>query len=275
MKLFPESAYIQLEFNKVKDLLANYCQTEYARSKALQLRIHTKIEFIETELKQSNEYRQLIQNSIYLPNDYILDLARELKLLSIPGAMLGGEEVMLIRKLADSIEKIFRWFDKERKIVRPLLPFKKQDLLEYTTANSLGYVEDSSNSSNKYTRNNFRNQIIPLVKEHFPAAEENLLNNIQRLNEVELIYNDAIEKLKKSLIEAKNNELHIPILKLKKSQPLYTIIWEIVKDFGFAATQVNEIIKLLDASNGSYLQSASHRIINNRGKSFVFCYRYY
>ena len=119
MKLFPESAYIQLEFNKVKELLANYCQTEHARSKAQQLRIHTRKEFVETELKQSHEYRQLIVNSIYFPNDYILNLSKELKLLSIPGAVLVGEELQQLRKLSESIEKIFRWFDKERKDAYP------------------------------------------------------------------------------------------------------------------------------------------------------------
>ncbi|MEO7922282.1 MAG: MutS2/Smr-associated SH3 domain-containing protein [Chitinophagaceae bacterium] len=115
MKVFPESAHLQLEFNKVKDLLANYCQTEHARAKAQQLRIHTRKEFVETELKQSHEYRQLIVNSIYFPNDHILNLSRELKLLSIPGALLNGEELQLIRKLSESIGKIFRWFDPERK----------------------------------------------------------------------------------------------------------------------------------------------------------------
>lgn len=116
MKLFPESASIQLEFNKIKELLANFCQTEYAVNKARQLRIHTRIEFVQIELKQSHEYRQLIANAIYFPNDYIINLSKELKLLAIPGAMLGGEELMEIRKLAESIEKIFRWFDAERKM---------------------------------------------------------------------------------------------------------------------------------------------------------------
>ncbi|MBC7874140.1 MAG: DNA mismatch repair protein MutS [Ferruginibacter sp.] len=116
MKLFPESAYTQLEFSKVKELLANYCQTEYARTKAEQLRIHTRREFVETELRQSHEYRQLVVNSIYFPNDHILNLSKELKLLSIPGAVLNGEELQQIRKLSESIEKIFRWFDKERKL---------------------------------------------------------------------------------------------------------------------------------------------------------------
>jgi DNA mismatch repair protein MutS2 len=115
MKLFPESAATQLEFVKIKELLANYCQTEYARHKALQLRIHTRKEFAETELRQSHEYRQLVANSIYFPNDYILNLSKELKLLSIPGAVLSTDELQQIRKLTESIEKIFRWFDAERK----------------------------------------------------------------------------------------------------------------------------------------------------------------
>jgi DNA mismatch repair protein MutS2 len=117
MKLFPESAYFQLEFDKVKALLAAYCQVDHARSKAETLRIHTRKEFIDTELRQTHEYHQLLQNSIHFPNDYILNLAKELKLLSIPGAVLSGEEVMQIRKLVESMEKIFRWFDQERRTI--------------------------------------------------------------------------------------------------------------------------------------------------------------
>ncbi len=121
MKLFPESANQQLEFNKIKDLLADLCQTDYACSKAQELRIHTKKEFVELELKQSHEYRQLVVNAIYFPNDNILNLSKELKLLSIPGAVLGTGDLQLIRKLAESIEKIFRWFDNERKQAYPAL----------------------------------------------------------------------------------------------------------------------------------------------------------
>ena len=73
MKLYPESAHIQLEYEKVKQLLVNFCQCEYAREKAADLRIHTQREFIEMELRQSHEYRQLIANAIYFPNDYILN----------------------------------------------------------------------------------------------------------------------------------------------------------------------------------------------------------
>lgn len=121
MKLIPTSAAIQLEFDKIKDLVANYCQSEYAREKARTLRIHTRLEFAETELRQTHEYRQLISNAIYFPNDYIFNLSRELKLLSVAGAVLNADELQQTRKLAETAEKIFRWFDSERKQAYPAL----------------------------------------------------------------------------------------------------------------------------------------------------------
>ena len=119
MKLYPESASYQLEFDKIKHLLTEKCRSEYAKTKASELRIHTRKEFIELELKQSHEYKQLVQNGINFPNDYILNLSRELKLLNIQGSMLVGEELVSIRKLANSMESIFRWFDPERRAVYP------------------------------------------------------------------------------------------------------------------------------------------------------------
>ena len=121
MKLYPESASFQLEFDKIKNLLTEKCRSEYAKTKAAELRIHTKKEFIELELKQSHEYRQLLQNSIYFPNDYILNLSRELRLLNIQDSMLVGEELVSLRKLAMSMESIFRWFDAERRTAYPAL----------------------------------------------------------------------------------------------------------------------------------------------------------
>lgn len=145
MKLFPESASVQLEFDKIKELLSNYCQTAWAHAKAGQLRVHTKIAFVQTELKQSHEYRQLLANYIYFPNDYILNLSKELKLLSIPGAVLKGEDLLQLRKLAESIEKIFRWFDKERRETYPgLLGVIAGTYYEKTVREMIDEVVDES-----------------------------------------------------------------------------------------------------------------------------------
>lgn len=154
---------------------------------------------------------------------------------------------------------------KQGYIIRPLLFAKREDILAYAKENGLQWVEDSSNASDKYTRNFIRLQMLPAVKEIFSNAEDNLLQNIERFKDAELLYAQAINAHKKKLLEQKGNEWHIPVLKLQKVVPLQTIVWEIIKEFGFSSAQTPEVIKLLQADNGSYIASASHRVIKNRG----------
>lgn len=121
MKLFPESALLQLEYDKVKALLAEHCRTDYAKTKANNLRIHTKKEYIELELQQTHEYKLLVQGGQFFPNDFTLNISKELKLLGIPGAVLSGEQFLMIRKLAENTGSIFRWFDTEKRTAYPAL----------------------------------------------------------------------------------------------------------------------------------------------------------
>lgn len=121
MKLFPESASHQLEFDKIKELLAAHCRSEYARRRALELRIHTHQKFIEPQLLQTHEYKLLFENHLYFPDDAVLNLSKELKLLSIEASILSGEQFLQIKKLANAIQQIFRWFSPDRKVAYPSL----------------------------------------------------------------------------------------------------------------------------------------------------------
>src|SRR5664279_6496627 len=121
MKLFPSSAVQQLEFDKIKILLGGHCRTEYARDKAENLRIHTRKESIEPELRQAYEYKLFFQNHLHFPDDAVINFNNELKLLSIEGSVLSGNQFLLIKKLTTSIQQIFRWFDNDRRIAFPFL----------------------------------------------------------------------------------------------------------------------------------------------------------
>ncbi|AEW00413.1 tRNA lysidine(34) synthetase TilS [Niastella koreensis] len=153
---------------------------------------------------------------------------------------------------------------KKGQIVRPLLFARKQELKQFATDNNLNWVEDSSNALDKYSRNYFRNQLIPLVQNIYPEAENNLAGNLRRFVDMEQLYEQALAVHKKKLLEYKGEEVHIPILKLQKSEPLHSIVYEIISGFGFSAAQVDEVIKLLGSESGRYVQSATHRIIKNR-----------
>ncbi len=51
------------------------------------------------------------------------------------------------------------------KIVRPLIRYTKQELEEYVRENNIKYYVDSSNDKDKYTRNRYRKNVIPFLKE--------------------------------------------------------------------------------------------------------------
>lgn len=119
MKFFPESTIHQLEFDKVKELLAVHCRTDFAKARSLDLRIHTKKEFIDSDLRQAHEYKLLLQSGLHFPNDFTLNISRDLKLLGIPGASLSGEQFLLIRRLAENTNSIYRWFTNELRDTYP------------------------------------------------------------------------------------------------------------------------------------------------------------
>lgn len=114
MKLYPASASVQLEFDKVRNLLEEQTRTHFGKERAAHLRIHTRKQFIDLELRQSYQYMQIMSAGQTFQHDQAFNLSRELKLLSIPGAVLGGDVFKLFRNLAENIKSIFRWFDDER-----------------------------------------------------------------------------------------------------------------------------------------------------------------
>jgi len=150
------------------------------------------------------------------------------------------------------------------RIIRPLLFAKKEELKSFADAHHLEWVEDSSNASDKYSRNYFRHQLIPLVQKIYPEVMLNLASNIDRFRDIEILYQQSIDHHKKKLLEKNGNEIHIPVLKLKKSEPLHAICYEIIKEYGFTSAQVQELIGLLDSDSGKYIQSSTHRVIKNR-----------
>ena len=153
---------------------------------------------------------------------------------------------------------------KQQHLIRPLLFATRKEIESFAKENNLQFVEDSSNLTDKYTRNYFRHQVIPLVEKVFPHTEANLLDNVERFNDIDVLYRQAMNVHKKKLMEFYKNEVHIPVLKLLKSKPLTTIVFEIVKDYGFTPAQTQEVIHLLKSESGKYISSSTHKIIKNR-----------
>ena len=152
----------------------------------------------------------------------------------------------------------------QERLLRPLLVFHKQEIIDYATEAAIAFVEDSSNASEKYARNFFRHQVLPAVQEVYPQSEQNILHTIKHLREVSEVYKAAMQKIVSKLQFINGHEIHIPVLMWQKAKPLDTITFEMLYPYGFSAAQVPEAIKMLSAHNGAVLISPSHRLIKNR-----------
>ncbi len=148
---------------------------------------------------------------------------------------------------------------------RPLLTFSKEDLLTFAKEHQLDFVEDSSNQSSKYTRNFFRNEILPAITKVYPAVKDNLKDNISRFKEIEKLYRLSVTAIKKKLCRSNGKEVHIPVKQLMVYDNR-ALIYEIINGYGFNEKQVEEVEKLAGSDSGKYIQSPAGdwRIIKHR-----------
>lgn len=150
-------------------------------------------------------------------------------------------------------------------IKRPLLSFSKDELLAYAQEHQLEYREDASNLSSKYTRNFFRNEILPAISNVYPLVNENLQDNIHRFKEIEQLYKLSTQAIIKKLCKQKGTEIHIPVKQLMQYKNK-ALIYEIIHPYGFSEKQIDEVLKLAESDSGKYVDAASlyFRIIKHR-----------
>ncbi len=67
--------------------------------------------------------------------------------------------------------------------VRPLLDLRKEETVAYCAENSLMYALDATNRHSDTPRNWLRNEILPLVRARYPAAERHIVEAADALNE--------------------------------------------------------------------------------------------
>ncbi|MGX5819368.1 tRNA lysidine(34) synthetase TilS [Chitinophaga lutea] len=153
---------------------------------------------------------------------------------------------------------------KQGRIIRPLLFATRGEITAYAAEHGLQHVEDSSNTTDKYTRNFFRHRILPQLEEAYPEAVRNAGATIARMREAEMLYQQALEAHRKKLLTQRGNQFMMPVLLLQQAMPLGTILYELLKPFGFSPSQSPQIQRLLDSDTGRWVASDTHRIVRDR-----------
>src|SRR5690606_14980642 len=104
LSFYPEQALIQLEFNKVQQFLLQHCRTRMAKEMANNLRFHTRLEYVERALHQTEEFKTALGSSP-IPQVFTSNLDKELQMLSLQGASLQGADMLAFQKMALAIKE--------------------------------------------------------------------------------------------------------------------------------------------------------------------------
>ena len=150
---------------------------------------------------------------------------------------------------------------KNDKIIRPLLFAAKEEIEQFATANKISYRNDSSNASDKYTRNYVRHHVIPPLTKIYPALIQNVGKTIDHLAQTETLVHNYIKQLQKEIFHEDENELVVKIKDLEQLSPLAIHLFELFKEIGINGDIVNNIsVCITEKKYGKVFQLPLHKI---------------
>lgn len=153
---------------------------------------------------------------------------------------------------------------KSGKIIRPMLFTNHTEIIETCTQMGIDYCTDSSNLETIYKRNLIRHQVLPLLEQINPAFRKNALKTIANLHETGQLFQQRISEIKDDIYSEDHQGAMIHIEKLLSYSPLRTILFELIRPFGFQADQTDDIIESLNKESGRKFFSEAYRLIKDR-----------
>ena len=148
-------------------------------------------------------------------------------------------------------------------IIRPLLPFSRNDIEAYAKENSIQWREDSSNASDKYLRNKLRHDVVPVLKALNPSFDASFLQTLTNLQQAQSLIEDASVMVYRQVVEDINNQKHFNISQLKRLPNYKAYLYQWLSPFGFTAW--DDVYNLTNAQSGKYIISRNYRLLKDRG----------
>ncbi len=154
-------------------------------------------------------------------------------------------------------------------IIRPLLFATRQEIADFAHKHQLKYREDSSNRSEKYSRNFIRHKVLPLLSEINPQALNHIFETTTKINEIDNIANETIRDLTNRIMLKQNDKIAVSIPLLLKQKYSLTILHFILKDYGFSSKELPKILNALTHPGHEFL-SSTHTLVIDRNYFYIF-----
>lgn len=148
-------------------------------------------------------------------------------------------------------------------VIRPLLFAERPVIEQYIGEHQIPFREDASNAKIEYTRNSLRHQVIPLLQKITPEFVPAIGKTIQLVQESEVLYDFALQLIREQVVSTDNHEMRISRQGLLDFPVPGTVLFEILKDFGYNRHQVADILNS-HTNVGGLFYSASYQLLIDR-----------
>lgn len=146
-------------------------------------------------------------------------------------------------------------------IVRPLLPFTREEIEQFTIAQNITWREDESNQSTKYVRNKIRHNVVPVLEELNTNLSSTFNAHLRYLKKERQVLTQHLEAIKQEVCIF-DEQLKIDIKKLLKYDNIDVYLHHILSAYNFS--EWHNVTSLCTAQPGKYVQSNTHRLIKDR-----------
>lgn len=153
-------------------------------------------------------------------------------------------------------------------VIRPLLPFSRNEIETFAKENAISWREDSSNASDKYLRNKLRHEVIPVLKELNPSLLASYENTVSNLQQSQSMVDDASRIVYRKVVTDINFQKRINLDELMQLPNYQAYLYQWLSPFGFR--DWHSVSALVSAQSGKQIHSENHTLLKDRNELIVF-----
>jgi tRNA(Ile)-lysidine synthase len=152
--------------------------------------------------------------------------------------------------------------ERRGKILRPILSFSREEIMQYALENKIQWREDVSNAKTEYLRNALRHEVIPQWKKKDPDFDQQFQETLKYLGEAQDVLEDVVSDFKKNNFIPQKQGFKIPIDVLKGLSSLNYYLHALFAPYGFG--NLADLKQLMYSQSGKQLFSNTHRLVKDR-----------
>jgi tRNA(Ile)-lysidine synthase len=176
-------------------------------------------------------------------------------------------ETFIIQLLRGSgLEGLSSVQPKNQNIVRPLLWASRNEIDLHADKYRIPFREDSSNAKDDYLRNQIRHHVMPAIKDADQRSFKGLDTSIQNIAESGGLFYWLLEKCKKEFVYQDGAINTILLEHLKDTGHANSLLYYLIREFGFNYNQVQDILK---SEQGSIFYSHSHEAVIHQSQLII------